>query len=169
MLDDAGRAGGLTRGNAMKKFVFTMQSLLNVKSSLEKQAKADLADCQARLRLFLQEMDDIKHRAALKRNEFRDDMRRGGMTSFDMTTYFIGFRALQELVDAQQEKINICTKEKDRLQKKVVELMSERKMLEKLREKQREEYLEEAHAEDAKMMDDFMSYQVRKGGGREDG
>jgi flagellar FliJ protein len=148
----------------MKRFVFTLQALLNTKISLEKQAKADLADSQARLRLLFREKEDILLRVQLRRNEWNDDMRAGGMHSADMATYFVGFRALQELAEAVRKKIAAAERERDRLQKKVVELMGERKVLEKLREKQREEYNELVRQEENKMMDDFLSNQISTGG-----
>lgn len=155
----------------MKKFAFTLQNLLNVKISLEKQAKAELADCQGRLRLLLQELEDIHLRVAMRKNEWNEDMRRGGINSQDMATYFIGFRALQERIDLQKKKIDDCEKEKARLQKKVIDVMGERKMLENLKEKQREEYKALQKQEDAKIIDDFLSNQLgsQTEGGAQDG
>jgi len=143
----------------MKRFKFTLQSLLNVKLSLEKQQKSELAAAQARLDGFVRELADMETRLEAQRAEY--DLQGGpAVRTFDLAARDIGFKALFERMDSQREKIRVAETERTRVRKQLTETMGERKMLEKLQEKQRERYQEEVRREEAKLMDDFMSHQL---------
>ena len=143
----------------MKKFKFTLQSLLNIKILLEKQYMAELAACLERLRLFQEELAAIHTRIELRRNEMRA-LFESGTTPPELTVYSIGFKALAEKVEEQEQKIEIVRDEISRLREKLVEIMKERKMLEKLSEKQLLEHKELQKAEDAVIIDDFITNKV---------
>lgn len=144
----------------MKKFRFTLQSLLNVKMSLEKQKTAELADQNRIIKKLEGELDALNVRREKSAAEYAEKMERGGMSAGDVASYSAGIRALHERIIAQMEKIRRAILVKDKIMAELVELMGERKMLENLREKQYQEYLEEARREDAKIIDDFMSTKI---------
>ena len=143
----------------MKKFKFTLHSLLNVKLSLEKQQKTELAAAQARKDGFVRELAVMETRLAEQRAAYGV---RGGppVQPHDLAARDRGFKALFERMDEQREKIRVAEAERVRVQKKLADTMGERKMLEKLKEKQLEQYREEARREEAVVMDDYLSNQL---------
>jgi flagellar FliJ protein len=151
----------------MKKFKFTLTALLNVKISLEKQKMLELADQNRIIIMLEQELDALKNRLNASTDEYNLKMERGGMSAGDVAAYGTGIRALFDRIDDQLEKIRRAVRVKERITDELVALMGERKMLENLKEKQYQEYLEEARREDAKIMDDFMSTKII--GDQEDG
>ena len=148
----------------MKKFIFSMKSLLNLKKSLEKQHKAELAEVEQRLRRFRLELDTIDARYAGRRREFSELSGNGELRAADFLIYAKGFEALRDKQDMQKLKIQASELERERVQKKVVEVMRERKTLEKLEEKQHSQYLEECKREDELIIGEFVSYNVSKAG-----
>ena len=143
----------------MKKFKFTLHSLLEVKLALEKQKKSELAAAQARLDAFVRDLADMEARLEAQRAE-ASSPGGPGIKSLDLAARDMGFKALFERMDIQREKIQVAEDERQRIRELLTETMRERKMLEKLREKQREQYREELHKEEAKVMDDYMSNQL---------
>lgn len=144
----------------MRAFKFTLQSLLNVKNTLEKQQKAELAAVEARLRTLRQELDALHFELEAQRQAYLLKMQRGELTPSEMSYWSVGFRAMRERIELQHKKIETTEAEKRRVQKKVVEVMKERKMLEKLKEKQLAEYRMAQKAEDAAVTDDFVSNKI---------
>ncbi|GHV20298.1 hypothetical protein FACS189425_10950 [Clostridia bacterium] len=147
----------------MKKFRFTLQSLLGVKVSLEKQKTAELAEQSRIVRMLEDELADIKRRLNNSVAEFNRKMEQGGVPQGDAVSYSGGFRAARDHLAEQLKRITRAEKVREKLQKELTELMGERKMLEKIRERQYEEYLTEAAREDAKTMDDFLSNKISGG------
>ncbi len=146
----------------MKKFQFTLQSLLNVKVALEKQSKAELAAAEQRIQGFLRELADMETRHQLQIAQYNEKLRRG-VQAQDLTAYAIGFRATYEGFARQRKKIEAAEGEKNRIRKKLADVMGERKMLEKLKDKQLAEYNEAAAKENANMIDDFLSNKITSG------
>ena len=143
----------------MKKFKFTLHSLLNVKLSLEKQQKTELAAAQVRKEGFVRELAAMETRLAEQRAAHGAQ---GGppVSPFDLAARGIGFRALFDRMEEQREKIRVAEAERVRIQMKLTDTMGERKMLEKLKNKQLEQYREEARREEAVAMDDYLSNQL---------
>lgn len=145
----------------MKKFVFTMQSLLNVKIALEKQQKAELSEANGRLARFRQALLAREEAFGRARAEAEEKVRRG-MSAREVKWRGAGFRALFTAIEEERDKVFVAEEECRRLQKRLVDTMAERKMLERLREKQWAEYQEEGRRSEAAMIDDFLSNQLSK-------
>ncbi|GHU94167.1 hypothetical protein FACS1894208_04780 [Clostridia bacterium] len=147
----------------MKKFRFTLQSLLGVKVSLEKQKTAELAEQSRVVRMLEGEFDETKRRLNNSVSEFNRKMEAGGMPQGDAVSYSGGFRAARDRLAEQLKRIMRAEEVREKLQKELTELMGERKMLEKIRERQYQEYLVEVAREDAKAIDDFLSNKISGG------
>ena len=146
----------------MKKFRFTLQSVLNVKLSLEKQHMAELGACESRIRLFQNELEEIIDRRERSRREFQRSVSEG-LKSPELTVFAIGFVAIREKIDLQRRKIEIAEEEKRRIQSALIKVMQERKMLEKLKEKQIGEYKVLQRSEEAQEIDDFLTNKIHTG------
>jgi len=144
----------------MRRFKFSLITLLNVKITLEKQKMQELADQNRIIMQLEHELDALKERLNASTEEYSQKMERGGMSAGDIAAYSTGIRALFDRIADQLEKIRRAVRVKEQITEELVVLMGERKMLENLREKQYQEYLEEARREDAKIMDDFMSAKI---------
>ena len=147
----------------MKKFRFTMQTLLNVKLTLEKQHKAEIAECAARIRRFEAEQQENFDLLSRQRGRYKLQLAEG-MPAAEVKIWRGSFLAMRECIERQAAKIETAEDERRRIERKLIEIMKERKMLEKLREKQLEEYGAEQRAEDAAIIDDFMSHKSFAGG-----
>jgi flagellar FliJ protein len=144
----------------MKKFTFKLQTLLNVKLSQEKEKTSELAN-QTRVCVALEdELNGMYARMNATAAEYNAKMERGGMSPGDAIAYTQGFRAARDNIAAQNERIKRAEKVRERIRGELQELMSERKMLEKFRENQHAEYLEEVKRDEAKQIDDFLSNKI---------
>lgn len=148
----------------MKKFKFTMQTLLNVKRTLEKQQTGDLAECNARL-LSAEKTHEELLDNRIQKNRLYEKMITEGLTAHDLRLWRNSFEAIKEQIARSADLIIQIEKERDEKQNILLETMRERKMLENLREKQLEEYGVEQRREDAAMIDEFLSNTIFEGGG----
>lgn len=143
----------------MKKFKFTLQSVLNLKNSIEKQQRAELAAADARIRALEEELAAINLRHAVTRERFNREIREG-ISSTELLVYSTGFKVLRDKAAHQKRRILAAEEERRRIQLRLLETMKERKALEKLKARHLEEYREELRREDERIMDDFMSNKV---------
>ena len=129
---------------------------MNVKHSLEKKYMAEYGACEARVRLFRAELEEIHGRIERDRLDFRRTATAGAKAP-KLAAFSAGFAALREKANAQLRKIEAAEEEKQRVQAALFKVMQERKMLEKLKEKQIEEYKMIQKAEEAAETDEFLT------------
>lgn len=142
----------------MKKFRYSMQSLLVIKQKLEDQAKA--AYGAAKLRLT--EEEERLLALQQKREEYVEEKRQVMASRLDVPK----LNRLQSAVEAMDDRI---VRQKQNVKKaeaamhaaeeRLVESMTERKTQERLRENAFEEYRQEMNAEEQKEIDERTSFQ----------
>ena len=145
----------------MKKFKFTLKSLLNVKQALEKQRKAELRAAAAIRDGFVRGLCEMEKRLDDQRSRL---VQQGGQ-SVGLAEFAVrsrGFQALFLHMDEQKEKIRVAEIEAARILNLLTGVMTERKVLEKLREKQYTLYREEMSREENIIVDEFMSFKIHK-------
>jgi flagellar FliJ protein len=143
----------------MKKFAFTLQSVLNVKRALEKQHLGELAACNIRIRGFEEKRRELIKRESGQHEEFRQKLEEG-ISSAELMMWRDANFAARERVDYQNTVIEQAEGERLRIEKRLMILMQERKILEKLREKQWEDYRAEERRAAAAEMTEFMGHSV---------
>lgn len=141
----------------MAKFIYRMQSILNVKYQLETQAKMDFATAGVRLS---EEEGKLRELMATKISLEAESLR--------LREGILDFRAIQENeLDRQFHEIKISNqkgeilKAKNALEKARVamaEAMKERKIHETLREKAFQEFMAEENKAEGKAIDELTSY-----------
>lgn len=146
----------------MKKFRYSMQSLLVIKQKLEEQAKAAYAAAKMRLN------EEERRLLALQRKKeaYIEEQR-------EVMSHFIHvpkLNALQIAVDTVEEQIQ---KQKQNVKKaelavkaaeeRLIDSMTERKTQERLRENAFEEYRQEMNVEEQKEIDERTSFQYSRG------
>lgn len=146
----------------MKKFVFSLQVLLKVKLSLEKQQKAILLEIQQRIRALEAEMRELQERQALMQQEYVREAK-DGIRSDRLQIYGRYFDRLREDINRQVERIAQAKAERAEAQEKLLRTMKEIKALNKLRERQYQLYLAELAREEEKAIGDLVSFKVASG------
>ena len=142
----------------MKKFQYSMQSLLVIKQKLEDQAKAAYGAAKLRLTEEEERLLGLQQ----KREEYVEEKRQVMASRLDVPK----LNRLQSAVEAMDDRI---LRQKQNVKKaeaalhaaeeRLVESMSERKTQERLRENAFEEYRQEMNAEEQKEMDERTSFQ----------
>ncbi|MDR0293402.1 MAG: flagellar FliJ family protein [Oscillospiraceae bacterium] len=143
----------------MRKFVFTLQTVLNVKRALEKQHMAELSACNARIREFERVRLELIEREMGQHEAFRRQLSEG-VSPAELQLWGIANRAARERVEYQDKVLEQAEGERMRIEKKLIGVMQERKILENLRDKQREIYRAEQQRETAMEMTEFLSHEV---------
>ena len=143
----------------MKKFAFTLQSVLDIKRALEKQHMGELADCNARIRLFEERRAAAAEREHTQHEEFRRQLE-DGISPAELSLWRNANLTARDRLAYETEVLEQAEGERLRIEKKLVNLMRERKILEKLREKQWEAYREEERRAAALELSEFMGHSV---------
>ena len=143
----------------MKQFVFTLQALYDMKQNIAEQQKIRMRiilDKQARLAAELNSLkrsfDDTKERF--------DGKLQSGFKSDEFVQYGDYFAKLTASITVQKEQILLAEQEKQKCLEEQIETKKEIRTLEKLREKQYKEYLQELKMEEEKEIGDLVSFKV---------
>lgn len=142
----------------MAKFIYKMQSILDIKYKLENQAKSEYAAAMAILQQEKFKLEQINADI----NKYEDDLR-------TLQSGIIDVMQLRECTEAleykkralQAQKIVVQRSENrvERSKEKLNEVMVDRKTHEKLKEKAFEEFLQELSAQENKEIDELVSFQ----------
>ncbi|MDE5782606.1 MAG: flagellar export protein FliJ [Lachnospiraceae bacterium] len=142
----------------MAKFIYKMQSILDIKYKLENQAKSEYAAAMAILQQEKFKLEEINADI----NKYEDDLR-------TLQSGIIDVMQLRECTEAleykkralQAQKIVVQRSENrvERSKEKLNEVMVDRKTHEKLKEKAFEEFLQELSAQENKEIDELVSFQ----------
>ncbi len=143
----------------MKKFKFTLATLLKIKEAQEKQRKQEFAEAERLLRAAQDELAALCAEFENKRAEYNEKLKTGVDVN-DMQAYSLYFTYLRERTDLQKLKVRQAEEERLRRQKALIEAMTEVKALNKLKETQYEAYLQELKVEQEKEIGDFVSFNV---------
>lgn len=138
----------------MKKFEFTLSSVLRIKYSLEKQVKQQMAEAISRRNLCQEEIDKIvllKEEARKNNNSF---------TAYEYVIFSRYYADLENKRKAKVIELHKIEEEIETIRKELLKITEERKVLEKLKEKQYEEYLLELNKEQDKIIDDMLTYNI---------
>lgn len=145
----------------MAKFIFNMQGLLNIKEKLEEQSKTEYGKALNKL----EEEKNILLNLKNKKNEnilsFRQSINEGVRPD-----YIKNINQFISLIDKKIENqmLNINKAEEIVEEKRVALLnaMKERKVLEALKEKEKENYFREELKNEQKIIDEIVSYKYNK-------
>lgn len=142
----------------MAKFIYKMQSILDIKYKLENQAKSEYAAAMAILQREKFKLEEINADI----NKYEDELR-------TLQSGIIDVMQLRECTEAleykkralQAQKIVVQRSENrvERSKEKLNEVMVDRKTHEKLKEKAFEEFLQELSAQENKEIDELVSFQ----------
>jgi len=144
----------------MTKFKFTLQALHNYKLTVEKLQKAELRRAQQMLQELLDE--ELRLINAWHDNErsLEEVLRKGENVATALSEHDAYFRYLRDALIAVRNKIVKAEEIVRECQERLILTMKEIKTYLKLRDEQYQAWMKEVQAEDAKIMDDLVSFNV---------
>ena len=141
----------------MTKFTYRMQSILNIQYQLETQAKMELGRAQMRL----MEEEEKQQRLIDRKEAYLEEgrkMRSDKLHVNDLKDNRNAMLIMDEMIEAQRGQVALAQKAVEAARLKLQEVMQERKMHEKLKEKAFEQFMSEENAAEGKAVDELTSY-----------
>lgn len=141
----------------MAKFIYRMQSILNIKEKLEEQARMDFAQANMRLVTEEEKLQQLKDRKS-----FYEEKGRGLQQDSLKVLYIIeNQNAIERMKEFIEEQLLVVKKAQEAAESArlaLMEAMQETKTQHKLKEKAFEEFMQEENAREAKEIDELTSY-----------
>ena len=141
----------------MPKFKYRMQSLLNIQYQLENQAKMELGRAQLKLLNEEEKLQVLFDRKEAYLEEGRK-MRSDAVHVDELRDNRNATLVMDDLIEAQKIQVMFAEKEVEAARLKLQEIMQERKMHERLKEKAFEQFRQEENAAESKAVDELTSY-----------
>jgi len=144
----------------MKKFKFTLQPLHNYKLTVERLQKAELKRAQQALQELLDEEQRLLRAYADNERSLEDALKKGENIVAALSEHDAYFRYLRDALIEVRVLIKEAEEIVRKCQERLIVTMRELKTYLKLRDEQYQAYLKEVQAEEAKEMDDLVSFNV---------
>ena len=141
----------------MAKFRYRMQSILNIKYQLENQAKMDLGRAQVRLMEEEEKLQTLIDRKEAYLEEGRR-MRSKMLHVSELRDNSNAVSIMDEMIDRQKEQVAKAEEAVEAARVRLQEVMQERKMHERLKEKALEQFRREENAAEFKSVDELTTY-----------
>ena len=145
----------------MAKFVYRMQNILDIKNKLETQARNSYA--VARMKLT-QEEEKLNSLFAQKKS-YEDAYREQLSGNIDVRQINICKNAIElskNMIKKQLVEVKVASKNLEAAQIRLGEVMKERKIQEKLREKAFDEFLKELNDQEKKEIDELVNFRFEQ-------
>ena len=141
----------------MAKFTYRMQSILNIQYQLETQAKMEFGRAQMRLMEEEEKLQGLINRKEAYLEEGRK-MRSDVLHVDDLKDNRNAMLIMDEMIEAQRGQVALAQKVVEAARLKLQEVMQERKMHERLKEKALEQFMQEENTAEGKAVDELTSY-----------
>lgn len=139
-----------------------MEQILNIKRKLEQQQQMNLGQAMQKLSAAMQHLQIVqfKHQDAIK--QYQELTSSGRIIPLELKSIGDGVKYYHERYLEEQEHVKALEEQVEIERDKLRDAVKERKTYEILREKAYEEYLAEEKAEEAKNVDEIVSYKYRE-------
>lgn len=141
----------------MPAFHFRLEPLLNVKKQLEKSAKNELGIAVQKYERQKKFLMQIQAEIYEQQEEYRREGA-AGVTLAKLRQRMEYIRAMHEKEMNQQTIVNEAMKNVDMIREKLIAIMKEKKVLEKLREKELDLYRKEQEKAAQLLVDELVSF-----------
>ena len=141
----------------MAKFIFKLQSLLNLKIQIEDSVKNELGKALKKLdreKKALERLEKMEEDSIFEFNHKAENK----ITVEKLREHTSYISSLREKIALQKENVNFAQFNVDKVREKLIKIVQEREMLDKLKEKRYQEFLEEQSREDQRLNDEIVSY-----------
>ncbi len=141
----------------MAKFIYRMQSILDIKEKMEEQAKNEFASA----RMHLDEEEE-KLNILIKRKEGYEEqgreLQKSGLNVLDIISNRDAIARMQEFIEIQKKAVIAAQAKLEDARIRLQTAMQESKIQAKLKEKAFEEFMKEENAREFKEVDELTSY-----------
>lgn len=151
----------------MAKFVYRMENILNIKYKLEEQAKQEYMTVRIRLNEEEEKLNALQNRKQEYFAQYRDLLKER-LDVLQIETCKEAILLMDEYIAAQEQVVARVEEELEQAIAKMREAIKERKIHEKLKEKQFEIFLQELNQEEMKEIDQLISYQYNHSSDQEE-
>ena len=145
----------------MKKFRFRYESVLKMRLDQEDKIKNELAQVIARRQAYLDTLEDLELRSSQYSKHIEMILSTGDVHN-ERVTFVQGKKFYKDNRDELIQKIVLSETEIKKIQQKLVEAMKERKIMEKLKEKAFQEFVELINEADEKLIEEVVNYSNNK-------
>ena len=145
----------------MAKFVYRMQNILNIKQKLETQAQMAYSIANQK---YLDEQKELQQ-YMIRRVGYEKQLKEAVQGNLDLQEVAharANVNDMKTIVRRQMMNVHTAEKEMEDARAALNEVMQERKVQEKLREKAFEEFKQELAAAETKEIDELVSYTYNK-------
>lgn len=147
----------------MTKFSFKLDGILSIKTKLEEQAKMEFGNAQLRLKNEEDKLLELENRRIAYENEQREVMSQT-LNIVRMNSLRLAVEALKDKIKSQRMAVKRAENQVELARIKLNEVVQERKTLDKLKEKEFEQYMKDFNAEESKQVDELVSYRFGSAG-----
>lgn len=141
----------------MAKFIYRMQSILDIKVKLETQAKMQFAAAQN----VLNEEEEQLNLLCKRKEDYIEKARKSGsevLSVIELRENRTAIKTIDDFIAEQKLRVAKAAEKVETAREQLEEVMKERKTHEKLREKSFEEFKAELNHEESKEVDELTSY-----------
>lgn len=142
----------------MAKFNYRMQNILDIKYKLEDNAKQAYADALIELREQENKLEELHNRKALYYKAYQESII-GALKFREIEEDANAMDIMDMMIEEQKQVVRDYSKKLEKRRQELNFAMQERKMHEKLREKQFDVFLDELSIQETKEIDEVVSFQ----------
>jgi flagellar FliJ protein len=140
----------------MAKFSFRLQSVLNVKNQQEDNIKNELGKALRRLDNEKHKLTQLKSSLIDLEAQFNEKVKKSDVYKLIKFNEYLSL--ITSKIKLQKENVNCAALNVDKVREELVKAVKERKILDKLKEKKKNEYFQEQKWFEQKTNDEIVSY-----------
>mgnify|MGYP000440659798 FL=1 len=145
----------------MAKFIYRMQNILDIKNKLEVQARNSYAAARVRLSQEEEKLDSLFAQKKAYEDAYRQQLS-GNINIVQINICKNAIELSKNMIKKQLVEVKVASLNLEAAQKRLGEIMKERKIQEKLREKAYEEFLQELNDQEKKEIDELVSFRFEQ-------
>ncbi len=145
----------------MAKFIYRMQNILDIKNKLEVQARNSYAAARVRLSQEEEKLDSLFAQKKAYEDAYRQQLS-GNINIVQINICKNAIELSKNMIKKQLVEVKVASLNLEAAQKRLGEVMKERKIQEKLREKAYEEFLQELNDQEKKEIDELVSFRFEQ-------
>lgn len=145
----------------MAKFIYRMQNILDIKNKLEVQARNSYAAARMKLSQEEEKLDRMFEQKKAYEENYRQQLS-GNINILQINICKNAIELCKNQIKKQLVEVKVASLNLEAAQKRLGEVMKERKIQEKLREKAYEEFLQELNDQEKKEIDELVSFRFEQ-------
>ena len=145
----------------MAKFVYRMQNILDIKNKLEVQARNSYAAARMKLSQEEEKLDRMFEQKKAYEENYRQQLS-GNINILQINICKNAIELCKNQIKKQLVEVKVASLNLEAAQKRLGDVMKERKIQEKLREKAYEEFLQELNDQEKKEIDELVSFRFEQ-------